>query len=183
MPSIRFELQREGSGYKEFRSLENALTNVVECDLSFGGQATTFEPEKIVTETSVMGVKDITTYEGSAEDMAILTQAVVVHLHLDDLMKRNAKHAAYTDEEVALIDRAFRTSKEIFKAIGGTDSIGHIFVSNSRSKQIYMGMLQPQSEKEVMDLCSKSLKDVRALVHLKCIEKVTEEDFRALAYA
>ncbi len=183
MPFIQFELKRDGSGYKESRSLENALVNVVECDLAFGGQLTTFEQDKIVTETKVMGVTDISTYEGAVEDMDVLYRAGVVYLHLDSLMARSATNPSYTEDELRVINRAFSTSKEIFKAIGGINSIGHIFIGAGRAKQIYMGMLQPQSEKELMDLCSKSLKDIRALVGFKLIEKVSEEDFRALAYA
>lgn len=183
MSTIRFELQREGRGQKEFRTIENALINVVECDLAFGGRATTFEPMKIVTETSVMGVVDHCTYEGSEQDMASLYMAVVVHRHMDELMRRNQPAFTLTDEERESVSIAFRGSEWLYKEIGGPNVLGHIYHSNSRAKKIYMAMLQPQSEKEMLGLCRKSARDLCALVCFKHIEKVSEEDFRALAYA
>lgn len=182
MPSIRYELNREGSGYKEFRSVENALINVVECDLSFGGRVTTFEDEKLVTETSVMGVVDICTYEGSVEDMAVLHQAAVVHAHMDKLLSR-AGPGALTEKELEQVKKAFAGTERLYKEIGSLNVLGNVFHSAGRAKKIYMCMLKPNDEKEVLDLCNKTLSDVRALVLLKCVEKVAEEDFRALAYA
>lgn len=77
MTPIKFTQIRDNQqlGEPQQRSIESALRAAVLGDLAFGGIVTDVTETKLVITTPVLGMRDISVFEGTEDDMLLLTEA------------------------------------------------------------------------------------------------------------
>lgn len=106
----------EGGVYPSSRviTMAKALDILINCELAFGGKIVVIEPTRVQTRTVVMGCVDISTFEGSVEEMQYLVKVASNTQFIRDL--RN-------DPERGKDDGTYRDIRRLESAIGsGTNT-------------------------------------------------------------
>lgn len=80
---------------KPTRTVKEALQQLIVSELGFGGRITQMEEDKICVDTYILNCRDVTTFEGSQEDMSLLFEAGVTSIQISQ-----CKNPALFDQQV-----------------------------------------------------------------------------------
>lgn len=158
-------------------TVEQCLLLLVKFEIGYGGRITELEKTKISVRTSVMNCVDTTTFQGDEEDMAPLYMAAAMDALITNCKMEQNNGNPFSDKDVSRLMDITGGNPLLLKMGAG------MILGGGQTKAIYVAMCNPTNEVEVKHLASKNNDELYSLACLKTIDKVSDVDFKELAYA
>lgn len=157
------------------RSVDNAFNSLVEYELGYGGRVTVLEARRVVVVTRILGCVDTTTFEGSAEDMALLNE---VSLNTE-LVRAETMRPGNPLHDV-VVDNVMKVTKGVPLSVRLASPI---LMGQPLTKLSLVMCCKTEDDQTLARLVKLSIKDLCSLVSLVRLDGASLQDALALAEA
>lgn len=174
---IKMISKRDNGGHissiESERSVATALLILVNDEIGFSGRLTQVEPTAVTVTTHVFGAVDVTEFTGTEEEMKPLYQAAVIDTIMQD-EKSKIHGQGPSKSEIGLLMKITKGNPLLLNLGTG------FFLGGPRAKSVYVGMMNPTKKEIVDQMLGCSMKDLHAMVVMKFIDNVPQDQIEAL---